>query len=64
MYDKKSIAKHKILAMLNKNLLAPQAGLEPVTPRLTAECSTIELLRNIVRSGSGLLFREVTLQVP
>ena len=29
------------------NLLAPQVGFEPTTPRLTAECSTIELLRNI-----------------
>lgn len=26
--------------------LAPQAGLEPATLRLTAECSTIELLRS------------------
>src|SRR5271170_5659957 len=26
--------------------LAPQVGLEPTTLRLTAECSTIELLRN------------------
>ena len=43
--------------------LAPQTGLEPVTPRLTAECSAIELLRNI-GSGNDLLFREVTLQVP
>ena len=28
--------------------LAPQVGLEPTTLRLTAECSTIELLRNVV----------------
>ena len=28
-------------------LLAPQEGLEPTTLRLTAECSAIELLRNI-----------------
>ena len=27
--------------------LAPQVGLEPTTTRLTAECSAIELLRNI-----------------
>ena len=27
-------------------VLAPQVGLEPTTTRLTAECSTIELLRN------------------
>src|SRR6187431_1974195 len=31
----------------NKELsLAPQVGLEPTTLRLTAECSTIELLRS------------------
>ena len=28
-------------------LMAPEAGLEPATLRLTAECSTIELLRNM-----------------
>jgi hypothetical protein len=28
------------------DLLAPQVGLEPTTLRLTAECSTIELLRS------------------
>ena len=28
-------------------LLAPQVGLEPTTLRLTAECSAIELLRNV-----------------
>src|SRR6478672_9421520 len=27
--------------------LAPQVGLEPTTLRLTAECSTIELLRSV-----------------
>ena len=27
---------------------APRVGLEPTTPRLTAECSTIELSRNNV----------------
>ena len=27
--------------------MAPQVGLEPTTTRLTAECSAIELLRNI-----------------
>jgi hypothetical protein len=30
--------------------LAPQSGLEPETLRLTAECSTIELLRSICNS--------------
>jgi hypothetical protein len=29
--------------------MAPQTGLEPVTPRLTAECSAIELLRIMFR---------------
>ena len=29
-----------------KNKMAPQVGFEPTTPRLTAECSTVELLRN------------------
>ena len=28
-------------------LVAPQVGLEPTTLRLTAECSAIELLRNM-----------------
>ena len=27
--------------------MAPQAGLEPATDRLTADCSTTELLRNV-----------------
>jgi hypothetical protein len=31
---------------VNKKM-APQVGLEPTTVRLTAECSTTELLRNI-----------------
>ena|SRR5690554_7898569 len=43
--------------------MAPQTGLEPVTPRLTAECSTIELLR-IIGSGSDLLSQAVSHQVP
>ena len=30
--------------------MAPQVGLEPTTTRLTAECSTIELLRSIRRN--------------
>ena len=29
------------------SVYAPQVGLEPTTTRLTAECSAIELLRNI-----------------
>ena len=31
----------------SKSFLAPQVGLEPTTLRLTAECSAIELLRNV-----------------
>ena len=56
--------------------MAPQVGLEPTTLRLTAECSAIELLRNmavvvqfllynhLVESGSDLLSRAVSSQVP
>ncbi len=36
--------------------LAPQVGLEPTTLRLTAECSTIELLRS--NAGLTLLFNQ------
>ena len=53
---------------------APQVGLEPTTLRLTAECSAIELLRNIdtgkfpyrypLESGDDLLSRAVSSQVP
>ena len=43
--------------------MAPQVGLEPTTLRLTAECSAIELLRNI-ESGDDLLSRAVSSQVP
>ena len=45
------------------DLNAPQVGLEPTTLRLTAECSAIELLRNM-ESGSDLLSRAVSSQVP
>jgi hypothetical protein len=45
-------------------MLAPQTGLEPVTLRLTAECSAIELLRNIGKSGNDLLSQAVSHQVP
>ena len=31
--------------------MAPQVGFEPTTARLTAECSTTELLRNIIMVG-------------
>ena len=46
-----------------QGFLAPQVGLEPTTLRLTAECSAIELLRNM-ESGSDLLSRAVSSQVP
>jgi hypothetical protein len=35
----------------DKNNLAPQVGFEPTTLRLTAECSTIELLRSNAENG-------------
>ena len=34
-------------SIMNNLFTAPRAGLEPATTRLTAECSTIELSRNI-----------------
>ena len=37
----------KSLRHIATGLQAPRVGLEPTTTRLTAECSTIELLRNI-----------------
>jgi dihydropteroate synthase len=40
--------------------LAPQVGLEPTTLRLTAECSAIELLRNVYRHRSRNAIRERT----
>ena len=33
--------------------VAPQVGLEPTTLRLTAECSTIELLRNVLERAAA-----------
>ena len=36
--------------------LAPRVGLEPTAYRLTAECSTIELPRNITTPKSGVRF--------
>ena len=59
-----------------RDWMAPQVGLEPTTLRLTAECSAIELLRNmavvvqfllynhLLESGSDLLSRAVSSQVP
>ena len=37
-------------------VLAPQVGLEPTTLRLTAECSTIELLRTKI--DEFILFKQ------
>jgi hypothetical protein len=39
--------------------MAPEVGLEPTTLRLTAECSAIELLRNI-RLCRVLILRRTT----
>ncbi len=51
--------------------LAPQVGFEPTTARLTAECSTTELLRNnrksdlcIILPGNVLLSQAVSRQLP
>ena len=50
--------------LINKNLpsnylgaegYAPQAGLEPATLRLTAGCSTIELLWNVLPLGDDFV---------
>ena len=37
------------LRLIGFSSLAPRVGLEPTTTRLTAECSTIELSRNILK---------------
>ena len=44
--------------------MAPQVGLEPTTVRLTAECSTTELLRNNGMPGDVLLSQEENPQLP
>jgi hypothetical protein len=36
----------EVLCLLSYGSMAPQVGFEPTTVRLTAECSTTELLRN------------------
>ena len=36
----------EVLYLLSYGSMAPQVGFEPTTARLTAECSTTELLRN------------------
>ena len=44
---KHSFQRNKKALAFTSACLAPQEGLEPTTLRLTAECSAIELLRNI-----------------
>ena len=45
--------------------MAPRRGLEPPTLRLTAECSTIELPRNILFLEEVLsFFKEINWQLP
>ena len=44
--------------------LAPEAGLEPATRRLTAGCSTIELLWNSDPSFRPILFRPDPQELP
>ena len=69
--------KEKAPLRMQKCFVAPQVGLEPTTLRLTAECSAIELLRNVqmlqrllhpcsilLESGDDLLSRAVSSQVP
>ena len=34
--------------------MAPTVGFEPTTDRLTADCSTAELSRNILEAGTGI----------
>ena len=50
MYLYLLISKVKLI----NNLMAPRAGLEPATDRLTADCSTTELPRNT----NGLLIKK------
>ena len=42
------VAEMGIASVYAGKRMAPQVGLEPTTLRLTAECSAIELLRNMV----------------
>ncbi len=58
IYDGKNISEEKkqdineedqqLLNLYKKEMMAPRAGLEPATERLTAACSTTELPRNWV----------------
>jgi hypothetical protein len=42
----KQVVLEWIIARKSMKTLAPQVGFEPTTLRLTAECSTVELLRS------------------
>ena len=53
----------KIGTSVTRSDVAPQVRLELTTLRLTAECSAIELLRNM-ESGNDLLSQAVSHQVP
>ena len=55
--------KGRCLNRLTMEPKTPRVGLEPTTTRLTAECSAIELLRNI-ESGNDIVSRAVSSQVP
>ena len=57
----KNRIKKKQVSLL-ASFMAPQVGLEPTTLRLTAECSTTELLR-IIKSGDYLPSQAVAHQV-
>ena len=49
---------------IGTRFMAPQVGLEPTTLRLTAECSAIELLRNIFSFSLPLCSRAGKTSVP
>ena len=51
MISKKYKKKHPLGCL--QYILAPRTGFEPVTCRLTAECSTTELPRNIILKARG-----------
>src|SRR5262249_6122671 len=45
----------RVRGLVSKQEMAPRAGLEPATPRLTAGCSTIELSGNAESNAVGIL---------
>ena len=46
------------LYLLSYGSMAPQVGLEPTTDRLTADCSTTELLRNNISLATSYSHRD------